>query len=115
MKKVLLSEIIGSALAISPRKGQKAYGFVSGFLQSQEESIEISFDGISDCSSAFCNSFIGKLYMVSDPKVVENRVKFVDFDANATWHHKIHNAILLGTDKNVRTSRQISINDLIFH
>lgn len=115
MKKVLLSEIIGSTLAISPRKGQKAYDFLSDFLQSDEESIEISFHGISDCSSAFCNSFIGKAFMNFDPQILENRVKFVDFDANSTWQHKIHNAILLGSDKNVRTSRQSSLNDLIFH
>ena len=114
MNNVKLTEIIGSTLAISPRSGQKAYDFVADILITQKGPVQISFSEITDCSSAFCNSFIGKLYMNFDPNDVDTHVQFENFDANPTWVNKIHNAKLLGANENFRISRQTSINDLIF-
>ena len=107
-----LVEIIQSTAAISPRTGQKAYDFVSAYL-ADAKPVTISFDGIIDCTSAFCNTFIGKLYMNFSPPQVDSLVTFQGIEENDIWSKKIHNARLLGTNENVRTVRKSNIDDLI--
>lgn len=107
-----LIDIIGSTSAISPRTGLKAYDFVADTI-SHSKSINISFDGITDCTSAFCNSFLGKLYMNFDPNLVDNLVHFSGIESNHIWFKKLYNARLLGTNENVRTTLKSNLNDLI--
>jgi hypothetical protein len=109
-----LTEIIGSATAISPIKGQIAYDYVANLL-SNASYITISFDGISDCTSAFCNSFVGKLYMNFDPQLVDSLITFEDLDFDGIWNKKITNARLLGTNENVRLNRCLNIENLILY
>ena len=107
-----LFEIIGTSSAISPRTGQKAYDFVADKI-SRSIPIFISFEGINDCTSAFCNSFLGKLYMDFDPTRVDALVQFTDIESDHIWFKKLHNAKLLGTNENVRTARKNNIDNLI--
>lgn len=107
-----LFEIIGTSSAISPRTGQKAYDFVADMI-SRSTPITISFEGITDCTSAFCNSFLGKLYMNFDPNSVDGLVHFSGIESTHIWFKKLHNAKLLGTNENVRTTRKTNIDNLI--
>lgn len=107
-----LKEIIGSSSAISPRTGQKAYSFVATFIE-KDKGITISFVGITECTSAFCNSFVGKLYMNYDPAKLDSLLKIIGFETNPIWENKIHNARLLGSNENVRNVRQANIDELI--
>lgn len=107
-----LVEIIESTAAISPRTGQKAYDFVASFLKDSKP-VTISFDGVTDCTSAFCNSFIGKLYMNFSPEQVDSLLKLDGLSGHELWNKKVHNAKLLGTNENVRTVRKSNIDDLI--
>ena len=112
MKRMNLTEIIESTAAISPRTGQKAYDFVSAYL-TDSKPVTISFEGITDCTSAFCNTFIGKLYMNFSPAQVDSLVTLQGLEGHDLWDKKIHNAKLLGTNENVRTIRKSNIDDLI--
>jgi hypothetical protein len=114
MERALLTDIIKSSVAISPRTGQMAYDYVINALNSNNEQITISFHGISDCTSAFLNSFIGKLYMNFESSHLDKVLNLVDIEANKTWFNKIHNAKLLGSNENYRTIRKASINELLF-
>lgn len=107
-----LKEIIQSTAAISPRTGQKAYDFVSACLKDSKP-VTISFDGITDCTSAFCNTFVGKLYMNFSPSKVDSLLTFQGLEGTDIWSKKIHNAKLLGTNENVRTVRKSNIDELI--
>lgn len=107
-----LTEIIESTAAISPRTGQKAYDFVSSYLRDSKP-ITISFKGITDCTSAFCNTFIGKLYMHFPISQVDSLLHIIGLEGNNLWDKKIQNARLLGTNENVRTIRKSNIEDLI--
>lgn len=113
MKTKKLKDIIGSTAAISPRRGLKAYDFVSKLLEGSE-SVALSFEDITDFTSAFCNSFVGKLYMNFDPGKVDSSVRLKIPEGRKLWKNKIHNARLLGTNENVRSAGQASIDDLIF-
>lgn len=107
-----LVEIIGTSAAISPRTGVKAYEYVAEFLRSKKQ-VTISFADISDCTSAFCNSFIGKLYMDFSPEQVDSLLILEELSTHDIWNKKIHNAKLLGTNENIRSVRKSNIDDLI--
>jgi len=109
-----LKDIIHSVSAISPQKGLVAYEFVSNHLKSSKD-VEISFEGIEDCTSAFCNSFVGKLYMTFDTKLVDSKLHLTDIDKDNIWFKKLETAKLLGTNENIRQVRQSSIEDLMNH
>jgi hypothetical protein len=98
---VNLIDIIGSSSAVSPRKGLVAYDFVAPKIFSGE-SIDVSFEGITDLTSAFCNAFIGKLYMTLDTDVVKTKLRLSGIAAEHVWMRKIENAILLGSNENAR-------------
>ena len=108
-----LKDIIGSTAAISPRRGLKAYEFISDLLE-HSESVTVSFEDITDFTSAFCNSFIGKLYMNFDPDKMDSSLHLNLPGGRKLWKNKIHNARLLGTNENVRSKRQASLDDLMF-
>ena len=106
-----LNDIIGSVSAISPRHGKKAYDSVSDRIL-KSESVTVSFDGMKDCSSAFFNSFVGKLYMNFEPSKLDRLLCVQGLDQNHIWRKKFDNARLLGTNENVRTTRRKSIDNL---
>lgn len=105
-----LSEIIGTNSAISPLRGLTAYNFVVSKLSS-ESKIIISFEGITECTSAFCNSFVGKLYQNFGPTASE---KLILTDIDSVWENKIESSILLGTNSGIRDARKKSFENLIF-
>ncbi len=105
MTVIRLSDIIDSTSALSPSQGLKAYAFVSYYL-THGEHIEVSMEGIAGLNSAFCYSFISKLFMDFDPAVVDRIYHFSGISDDDVWSKKIENARLLGTNENVRTLRK---------
>lgn len=110
---VKIVDIISSASAVSPRTGLKVFDFVSSQIN-KGNSLTVSFDGVEDLTSAFCNAFIGKLYMISDPTILNSSLTFSDIDTESIWYKKITNAILLGTNENARTLHKENIESVIF-
>ena len=113
MEAVKVIEIIGSKSAVSPRTGLKAYDFVTSEL-SKSIPIAISFEGIEDLTSAFCNSFIGKLYMNFEPGMLDSNLTITGIEQSHVWFKKIKNAILLGTNENARTLHKVNLEEVIF-
>ena len=109
-----LVEIIGSSSAVSPITGRKAYEYVANFLFSSTP-VVISLEGITDFTSAFCNSFIGKIYMDFNPTLVDDLVQFTDLDSESVWKKKLTNAKLLGTNENIRTARKKNMESLLLY
>lgn len=113
MTSINLLDIINTKSAISPRAGLKAYDYVANLLP-DTDSLSISFASIEDLTSAFCNSFIGKLYMNFDPSLLDEKIKFTYLDQDKIWAKKVANAILLGSNENVRTLHKQNLDEVIF-
>lgn len=113
MEAVKLVDIINSKSAVSPRAGMKAYDYIVAAL-SDRQRLDLSFEGIEDLTSAFCNSSIGKLYMNYDPQLLNSLLHFTGIDKDHVWFKKIQNAILLGTNENARTIHNENLAEVIF-
>jgi len=107
-----LIDIIGTTSAVSPRTAQKAYDCIAVMLE-QSNKIVLSFEGVTDCTSAFCNSFIGRIYMKFDPSQVDSLFEITDINEKEVWYKKISNAKLLGINENVRALRKTNLEHLI--
>lgn len=112
MEAIKLIDIVKSEFATSPKKGLLVYDFVVEIISSNKD-ILISFEGIEDCTTAFCNAFIGKIYMDFDIEKVNSLLHFRDLPENGIWEKKIKNAILLGTNDNMRNERIANLEELI--
>jgi hypothetical protein len=112
METIKVIDIIGSPSAISPRAGLKAYDFVASELK-QHHSLHVNFDGVTDLTSAFCNSFIGKLYMNFDKSLLDDQVHINGIDKDNIWYKKIQSAIYLGTNEKARNLHNSNLNDII--
>ena len=105
-------DIIGSHTAISPSKAVILYNHFKNHLKSNV-TIEYSFQGLQDCSSAFCNAFVGKIYM-DFGQSVKNNISFVGLDnENQIWGEKVHRAIHLGIEENYRNSSQQALEEIL--
>jgi hypothetical protein len=112
MEAIKLIDIIKSEFATSPKKGLLAYDFVADIISLNKEII-ISFDGVEDCTTAFCNAFIGKIYMDFDVEKINALLHIQDLPNNGIWEKKIKNAILLGSNENARAERIANLEELI--
>jgi hypothetical protein len=113
MEAVKVVDIIGTQTAVSPRTGLKAYDYVSTLINSGK-AVEVTFDGVEDLTSAFCNAFIGKLYMNHSPELLQETLKLSGVEESHIWFKKIQNAILLGTNENARTLHNENLAEVIF-
>jgi STAS-like domain of unknown function (DUF4325) len=112
MEAIKLIDIIKSEFATSPKKGLLAYDFVADIISSNKD-VLVSFDGIEDCTTAFCNAFIGKIYMDFDIEKINTLLHIKDLPSNSIWEKKIKNAILLGSNENARAERIANLEELI--
>jgi len=112
MDTIKVIDIIGTKSAISPRTGLKAYEFVASEL-SQQHPLHISFEGVTDLTSAFCNSFIGKLYMNFGQPLVDSLVHINGVDKENIWYKKIESAIYLGTNEQARNLHNSNLRKIL--
>lgn len=112
MEAVKLIDIIHSKSAVSPRTAILAYDYAASKL-SEKTSLQISFEGIEDLTSAFCNAFIGKLYMNFDPAILNSELLLTNISADHIWMRKIESAINLGTNENARNLHKDNLEDVI--
>ena len=111
MMKYKISNIINSNIAISQRKADVAYNFVSDKIKSQQI-IEISFENIDDCSSLFLNYFLGKLYLEFGYEIVSKLLIITEVNSSIILH-KIQNSIKLGTNENLFRLHLNSLNAIL--
>lgn len=108
---LLLQDLLSSTLAISPSAGQKAYQQVAQLLKTENESpIEISFKGITQCTSSFTNAFVGKLYLDFPSGELQGRLHFSD--VKPIWQQKLESAKQLGSNPKLRQRRKEQLANL---
>lgn len=109
--KYKVSDIINSNIAISQKRASIAYDFVSDKIKSKSK-VDISFEGIEDCSSLFINYFIGKLYLDFGYNDVKDYLVISDINSEIT-SDKLENAIKFGTNANHLTNHSSSLDAIL--
>lgn len=95
MKKLRIIDIIGTPNAILHKFGIQVFESISPFLQSNQE-VTLSFEGLKNVTSGFCNASIGKAYLdFSDT----GKLLAIEGVGNyPIWQEKINDAIILALD-----------------
>lgn len=79
MVEVYVKDIINSKIAISPEKGELLFGYLFKQIR-KNNSINLSFDGIEDLTTAFLNKAIGNLYNHFSSEVLNKNLSIKDLD-----------------------------------
>ena len=112
MKFVNVSEFLDSKSAVSPVKGLELYEVIKASLLKRED-ISISFAGIEDCTTAFCNASIGKIYIEFGKELVDTLLHFKDYGIENEWLLKIGKVKTISTQNSLRQAINNSLDELI--
>ena len=104
METLELIDVIGTASAISPRAGQIAFNVVAAKVN-RNLPLELSFKGVDDLSSGFCNALFGRLYTYYEPAVLNSLVRVSGVPEDSFRMRMIESAIGLGVGENIGKSR----------
>lgn len=108
-KPIKVRDIINTANAISHSFGLKVYQEVLPVLKNGND-VVISFEGIRNLSSGFCNASIGKLFL-DFPDQSKKQLEIEGIE-NSRWKRKVEDAIELATNKTKRELHEEAIADL---
>lgn len=89
--KLSVSQILNSDSAIFHDEGLKVYDEIHKFVQNGEI-VELSFLGISTCSTQFMNACIGKIYLEYS-RQADNLLKILDFSQLPLFESKLKDVI----------------------
>jgi hypothetical protein len=89
--KLSVSQILASESAIFHDEGLKVYDEIHSNLKNGEI-VELSFLGITTCSTQFMNACIGKAYLES-PKQAADNLKIIDFGQMPIFESKLNDVI----------------------
>jgi hypothetical protein len=107
MNEIKILEVIGTPNAILHRHGLLVFE-KSAFFLSANEQFTLSFEGLKNITSGFCNASVGKLVTAFGDKLGRLMV-IKGLDHKLDWMEKIEEAIQLAKDP-ARMKRQ---NDAI--
>ena len=110
MTTLKIHETINTRNAILHKFGLIVYSEVKAFIESGEK-VTLSFNGLKNVTSGFCNASIGKLY--SDCPNVKDFLFIEGVDQNPIWKEKVENAIALAEKPNIVEIRNNAISDLL--
>ena len=89
--KLSVSQILNSESAIFHDEGLKVYDEIHKYV-TNGEIVELSFLGISTCSTQFMNACIGKMYLVYS-RQADDLLKTIDFDQMPLFESKLKDVI----------------------
>lgn len=90
--KIKLFEILGSKSAIFHAEGLEIFKSISSSLACPEV-IELSFEGIENCSTQFLNATIGKAYVNFKYEIVDEYLKIINYDQIPFFKEKLSEVI----------------------
>jgi len=77
MVKISIVEVVGDSICATDGDGKKVYDVIFGALSNEKEII-ISFDGVTDLTSAFLNNAIGQLYGKFEKDYIKSKLRVSD-------------------------------------
>lgn len=110
MKELTILEIIGTRNAILHEFGIKVYKIAKSFLESNEP-VCISFFGLKNVTSGFCNASVGKLYL--EFPNAESLVHLKGLEGQRIWTVKVKDAIMLAKNPEKARIQNNAISELL--
>lgn len=74
-------KVVGDSICVTDEDGKKVYYVINDAL-SDRKKIIISFDGVTDLTSAFLNNAIGQLYGNFDEAFIKSKLSVTDMSKN---------------------------------
>ena len=74
-------KVVGDSICVTDEDGEKVYDVINDAL-SDEKKIIISFDGVTDLTSAFLNNAIGQLYGNFNEALIKSKLSVTDMSKN---------------------------------
>ena len=79
--KINVVEMVGDSICVTDEDGKKVYDVIKDAL-SDGKKIIISFDGVTDLTSAFLNNAIGQLYGNFDETFIKSKLSVTNISDN---------------------------------
>ncbi|NJD53459.1 MAG: DUF4325 domain-containing protein [Candidatus Methanoperedens sp.] len=79
--KINVVEIVGDRICVTDKDGKKVYDVIFDALSNKKEII-LSFDGVTDLTSAFLNNAIGQLYGNFKEDYIKSKLSVTDMPKN---------------------------------
>jgi len=87
---ISIQNILSNEYAIFHNEGLQVYAILENKIENKEKT-QLSFEGISRCSSQFLNACIGKLYLLKKKEDLDFLLSFVN--TNEVLNYKIQEVI----------------------
>jgi len=87
-------DLIGTPNAILHRFGLQVFNAITSHLENGEK-VTLSFEGVKNCTTAFCHAAIGKLYLKFPGKLLKNKFQIAGIGGNPIWEEIIDECIEL--------------------
>jgi hypothetical protein len=108
MKEIQIIDIINTRNAILHEFGIRVYEAAKPYLEANQ-SILLSFEGLKNVTSGFCNASIGKLYLEYPDAIINLK----GVEGHSIWNDKINDAIMLAKNPEIATIQNNAISDLL--
>jgi len=94
--KITVIKSINTPNAIIQKFGRKIFNEVDSiFIENPEIIIELSFEGLENMTTGFCNALIGGLYQKYGEKM-NNQLNITGLGDNKNWNYKVNRSKKLG-------------------
>lgn len=94
--KISIIEIINTPNAIIQKFGRIVFNELDSiFTKNPEMKVELSFEGLENMTTGFCNASIGALYKKYGNKM-DNQLKITGLEGDRNWTFKINRSKNLG-------------------
>lgn len=110
MKELLIIDIINTRNAILHEFGIKVYNMAKPYLESNEP-VCISFVGLKNVTSGFCNASIGKLFL--EFANADTLITMKGLEGQRIWSDKVNSAIMLAKNPEKARIQNDAISELL--
>lgn len=110
MKELKIIEVINTQNAILHEFGLQVFDRVKPLIEANEK-VLISFEGLKNVTSGFCNASIGKLYL--EFKNADKFIHLIGLEGHPIWQEKVNSAIVLAKKPDLIDRQNNAIAELL--
>ena len=110
--KVSILSTIGTPNAIIQKFGLLVFNKVSELIdEAEQQVIELSFEGLENITTGFCNASIGNLYKKYG-LILDSKIEFTGFESNEHWKERVKDAKALALNPELESELDKEIEKL---
>lgn len=107
MNTIFVRDVVGSDSPILPTEGEKLYDVLNQSFDGKSP-VEVSFRGITHCTSAFLNYSIG-LFLTQNGG---NAVNVIDANPNSVWYKKLNRTLSVYSNRDLTSQINSTLNEV---